>query len=83
MASISFAELLLDIEKAAVEKQSHLLNKVKLMEAKQERDEPVRVCTQAVSYVELSILLALVKGLYNESYSYLVEVHHLARSTPC
>ena len=31
-----------EIEKAAVEKQSDLLNKVKLKEAKQERDEPLR-----------------------------------------
>ena len=34
--------MLLEIERAAVEKQSDLLNKVKLMEAKQECDEPVR-----------------------------------------
>ena len=42
MAIISVANLMLEIEKAAVEKQSNVLNKVKLMEAKQERDEPVR-----------------------------------------
>ena len=66
---------------AAVEKQSDLQNKVKPMEAKQERDEPVRTfvarlrglanicvlftqCTgEAVSHVEPTILLALVKGL--------------------
>ena len=85
MASISVADLLLEIEKAAVEKQSDLLNKVKLMEAKQERDEPIRTfvarlrglaiicilytqctgggCTQTVSHVEPTILLALFKGL--------------------
>ena len=34
MAIISVANLMLEIEKAAVEKQSDLLNKVKLMEAK-------------------------------------------------
>ena len=87
MASISVAELLLEIARAAVENQSDLLNTVKLMEAKQERDEPVRTfvarlrglanicllstqctggtCTQTVSYVEPSNLLALVKGLYD------------------
>ena len=70
-----------------MEKQSDLLNKVKLMEAKQERDEPVRTfvarlrglvnirilytqctggdCTQMVSHAEPTILLALVKGLYD------------------
>ena len=75
---------MLEIEKA-VEKQSDLLNKVKLMEAKQECDEPVRRfvsrlrglanictlftqctgggCTQTVSHVEPTILLALVNGL--------------------
>ena len=42
MTSITVTELMVEIEKAAVEKQSNLLNKVKLMEAKQERDEPVR-----------------------------------------
>ena len=30
------------MEKTAVEKQSDLLNKVQLMETKQERDEPIR-----------------------------------------
>ena len=42
MATITVANLMLEIEKTAVDKQSDLLNKVKLMEAKQERDEPVR-----------------------------------------
>ena len=42
MAIITVTNLMLEIEKAAVEKQSDLLNKVKLMEAKQERDEPER-----------------------------------------
>ena len=42
MATISVANLMLEIKKEAVEKQSDLLNKVKLMKAKQERDEPVR-----------------------------------------
>ena len=42
MATISVANLMLEIKKSAAEKQSDLLNKVKLMEAKQERDEPVR-----------------------------------------
>ena len=41
---ISVADLLLEIEKAAVEKQSDLLNKVRLTEAKQERDEPAVKC---------------------------------------
>ena len=35
-------ELMADIEKAAVERQSDLLNKVRLMDAKQEREEAVR-----------------------------------------
>ena len=87
MEKITVADLLLEIDKAAVEKQSDLLNKVRLMEAKQERDEPVtifvprlcglanicvlstpctgRACEQSVSYVEPSILLALVKGQYD------------------
>jgi hypothetical protein len=40
MALISVSELLLvEIERAAVEKQYDLLNKVRIMEAKQERDE--------------------------------------------
>ena len=42
MATISVASLMLEIEKAAVEKQSDFLNKVKLMEAKQELDKPLR-----------------------------------------
>ena len=42
MSTITVLELMGEIEKAAVEKQSDLLNKVKLMEAKQERDKPVR-----------------------------------------
>ena len=43
MALISVSELLLvEIERAAVEKQYDLLNKVRIMEAKQERDEAVR-----------------------------------------
>ena len=43
MEKISVADLLLEIEKAAVEKQSDLLNKVNVMEAKQERDKPIRM----------------------------------------
>ena len=35
MSTITFDDLMKEIEKAAVEKQSGLLNKVKLMEAKQ------------------------------------------------
>ena len=42
MAKISIAGLLEEIKKAAVEKQSNLLNKVRLMDAKQERDKAVR-----------------------------------------
>ena len=42
MATITVEDLMQEILKAAVEKQSDLINKVKLMEAKQERDEPVR-----------------------------------------
>ena len=63
------ADLMVEIEKAAVEKQSDLLNKVKLMEAKQERDELVRrfvasdTCNETVSHVNTTILMALVKGL--------------------
>jgi hypothetical protein len=38
MSTITDIELMKEIEKAAVEKQSDLLNKVKLMEAKQERE---------------------------------------------
>ena len=38
MSTITVIELMKQIEKAVVEKQSDLLNKVKLMEAKQERD---------------------------------------------
>ena len=41
-AEINIADLMLEMEKAAVEKQSDMFNKVKLMEAKQERNEPVR-----------------------------------------
>ena len=41
MEKITVVDLLLEIERAAVEKQSDLLNKFRLMEAKQERDEPV------------------------------------------
>ena len=40
---ITVADLLLAIKKAAVEKQFDLLNKVRLMEAKQEHDKPVRI----------------------------------------
>ena len=43
MISITVAELMVEIEKAAVEKQSDLLNKVNVMEAKQERDKPIRM----------------------------------------
>ena len=42
LANISIADLMTEMEKAAVEKQSDMLNEVKLMEAKQERGEPVR-----------------------------------------
>ena len=42
MAKISIAGLLEEIKKAVVEKQSDLLNKVRLMDAKQERDKAVR-----------------------------------------
>ena len=42
MATISVVNLMLKNEKAAVEKQPDLLIKVKLMEAKQEHDEPLR-----------------------------------------
>ena len=85
MISISVAYLMVEIEKAAVEKQSDLLNKVKLMEAKQERGELIRTsvarlrglanicnlltkcpnetCTETVSHMNATILLALVKGL--------------------
>ena len=47
-------ELMAQIEKAAVERQSDVLNKVKLMDAKQEREEkpdgaapmpPLKTCT--------------------------------------
>ena len=38
MSTITVIELMKQIEKAVVEKQSDLLNKVKLMEAKQERE---------------------------------------------
>ena len=38
MSTITVIELMKEIEKAAVEKQSDLLNKVKLMEAKEERE---------------------------------------------
>ena len=43
MEKITVTDLIMDIERAAVEKQSELLNKVRLMEANQERDEPVRI----------------------------------------
>ena len=39
---IMLDNLLTEMEKTAVEKQSDLLNKVQLMENKQELDEPVR-----------------------------------------
>ena len=42
MATISLDDPMLENKKAAVEKKSDLLNKVKVMEAKQERDEPLR-----------------------------------------
>ena len=42
MATITVNDLMKDMEKAAVEKQSDLLNKVKLIEARQERNKPVR-----------------------------------------
>jgi hypothetical protein len=69
MGTILLADLMVEIEKLAVEKQSDLLNKVKLMEAKQERDELVRrfvasdTCNETVSHVNTTILMALVKGL--------------------
>ena len=71
MATISVADLMLEKEK-----QSDLLNEVKLMEAKQELDEPVRtfvarlrglanicILTKTISHVEPTVVLALVKGL--------------------
>ena len=86
LAKMTVIELMADIEKAE-SRQSDLLNKVRLMDAKQEREEAVRTfvarlrglanicalstvctkegCTQDMSYVEPSILLALVKCLYN------------------
>ena len=39
--TISLSDLLEEVKTAAVEKQSEMLNQVRLMEAKQERDEPV------------------------------------------
>ena len=42
MTYISLTQLLVEIERAAVDKQSDLLNKVKLFEAVQEIDEPIR-----------------------------------------
>ena len=50
---ITVADLLLEIERAAVEKQSDLLNKVMLMEVKQECNEPV------------STFVARLRGLAN------------------
>ena len=41
-ADINITDLMLEMEKAAVEKQSDMLNEVKLMVANQERNEPVR-----------------------------------------
>ena len=71
MATISVADLMLEKEK-----QSDLLNEVKLMEAKQELDEPVRtfvarlrglanicILTKTIFHVEPTVILALVKGL--------------------
>ena len=40
--SISLVDLMEEVKTAAVEMQSDMLNEVRLMEAKQERDEPVR-----------------------------------------
>ena len=40
--TISLSDLLEEVKTAAVEKQSEMLNQVRLMEAKQERNEPVR-----------------------------------------
>jgi hypothetical protein len=40
--TISSVDLLKDVEVVAVEKQSDMLNEVRLMEAKQDRNEPVR-----------------------------------------
>ena len=42
MSTITVPELVEEIGKAAVEKQFNVLNKVKLMEAQQEHDEPIR-----------------------------------------
>jgi hypothetical protein len=53
MATISVANLMLEIKKAAVKKQSELLNKVKLMEAKQESDEPVREASKIKNRLNL------------------------------
>ena len=42
IAQISPTQLLVEIERVAVEKQCDLLNKIKLLEAVQEINEPVR-----------------------------------------
>ena len=87
LANMKVTGMMTEIEKAAVERQSDLLNKVRLMDAKQECEEAVRTfvarlrslanfcalsmvcakvgCAQDMSYAEPSILLALVKGLYD------------------
>ena len=40
LKNFTLDNLLMEMEKTTVEKQSDLLNKVQLMETKQERDEP-------------------------------------------
>ena len=87
LAKMTVAGLMEEIEKAVVERQSDLLNKVRLIDAKQEREEAVRTfvarlrrlanicalsmvctkegCSQDLTYAEPSILLALLKGLYD------------------
>ena len=86
LAKMTVIELMADIEKAE-SRQSDLLNKVRLMDAKQEREEAMRTfvarlrglanicalsmtctkedCLQDMTYAEPSILIALVKGLYD------------------
>ena len=83
--TISETELLEEIKKLAVERQSNIINTVALMSATQERDEGIRQfaarlrglalvcdlsvicgCGEKVSVVERWILMAMVKGLYDE-----------------
>jgi hypothetical protein len=80
--TITEADLLKEIEKLAVERQSNLINTVALMSATQERDEGIRqfaarlrglvaVCELTVTCTERTVvksrvLMALVKGLSDE-----------------